>query len=243
LSDDAAPAEGLGGGRARTMRAAMSMPSPQPLPRIDGLAAVWCDDTAVVVDKPAGLPAVPGRPEALRDCVATRVQAALADALVVHRLDMATSGLLLMARGPDWQRRYSALFADRAMHKRYVAVVQGLLRDDAGEIDLPLIADWPNRPKQKVDLDTGKPSCTRYEVIARDEANGRTRVALMPITGRSHQLRVHLMALGHPIVGDTLYAPPEVVAASSRLLLHAEQLGFVHPVSGDAVRIDSATPF
>ncbi|MBL0727428.1 RluA family pseudouridine synthase [Piscinibacter sp. HJYY11] len=205
------------------------------------LFPLFLDETLVVVDKPAGLPSVPGRPAELHDCMASRVQAEVPDALVVHRLDMATSGLLVFARSKAAQRALGAAFARRDVAKRYVAVVAGEMHDDEGEIDLPLIADWPNRPLQKVDNAMGKPSVTRYRVIARQP--GRTRVALMPVTGRSHQLRVHLQALGHPIVGDGLYAPPEVAAQSPRLLLHAHTLAFAHPLSGEALSFESPLPF
>ena len=199
------------------------------------------DDACIVVDKPRGLLSVPGRGAHLQDCMATRVQALFADALVVHRLDMATSGLMLFARGIDAQRRLSRAFAQREVHKRYVAVVHGALDAEQGEIDLPLIADWPNRPRQKVDHAHGKPSLTRWRVI--DADTDRTRVELEPVTGRAHQLRVHLLAIGHPILGDALYAPPEVLARADRLLLHAAQLRFAHPVSGETVAIESAVPF
>jgi tRNA pseudouridine32 synthase/23S rRNA pseudouridine746 synthase len=199
------------------------------------------DDALLVVDKPAGLPSVPGRAVELHDCMASRVQTLVPDALVVHRLDMATSGLLVFALGKAVQRALGHAFAQRQVAKRYEAVVAGELAQDAGEIDLPLIADWPRRPLQKVDHAIGKPSITRYEVIERQP--GRTRVALMPITGRSHQLRVHLLALGHPILGDTLYAPPDVAAQSPRLLLHASELAFSHPLSGEALRFTSPAPF
>ena len=205
------------------------------------LSLLHLDDALVVVDKPAGLPSVPGRPAELHDCMATRVQALVPEALVVHRLDMATSGLLVFARSKATQRTLGDAFARREVDKRYVAVVAGELAHDEGEIDLPLIADWPRRPLQKVDHAIGKPSLTRYRVIAREA--GRTRVALAPLTGRSHQLRVHLLALGHPIVGDTLYAPPEVAAQSPRLLLHAHVLAFAHPVSGTPLHFTSPLPF
>lgn len=202
---------------------------------------LYLDDAIVVVDKPAGLPSVPGRPAELHDCMASRVQALLPEALVVHRLDMATSGLLVFARSKAVQSALGTAFAQRAVAKRYVAVVAGVLAHDRGEIDLPLIADWPNRPLQKVDHAIGKPSLTRYEVLAREP--GRTRVRLEPLTGRSHQLRVHLHALGHPIVGDALYAPPEIAAQSTRLLLHAYTLAFAHPVSGAPLSFESPLPF
>lgn len=199
------------------------------------------DAHCIVALKPAGLLAVPGRGEAGRDCLAARVQAGHTDALVVHRLDMATSGLMLFARGVAAQRQLSRAFAQREIHKRYVAVVHGRVAPDEGEIDLPLIADWPNRPLQKVDREHGKPSLTRWRVI--DAQADRTRLELEPITGRAHQLRVHLLAIGHPILGDALYAPPEVLAAAHRLLLHAAQLRFAHTVSGAPIAIDSAVPF
>ena len=199
------------------------------------------DDACVVADKPSGLLSVPGRGEHLQDCVATRVQAQFGDALVVHRLDMATSGLMLFARGIEAQRTLSRAFAQREVHKRYVAVVHGRPDPDHGEIALPLLADWPNRPLQKVDLEHGKPSLTRYRVVATEGT--RSRVELEPVTGRAHQLRVHLLAIGYPIVGDALYAPPELLAGTERLLLHAASLRFAHPVSGDSIAIDSTVPF
>ncbi|MDE2095603.1 MAG: RNA pseudouridine synthase [Burkholderiales bacterium] len=213
------------------------------MPPLTGLALAHQDADCIVAVKPAGLLAVPGRGEHGRDCLAARVQAAFADALVVHRLDMATSGLMLFARGAPAQRRLSQAFAQREVHKRYTAVVHGRLDAAQGEIDLPLIADWPNRPRQKVDAQCGKPSLTRYRVIAFDEQRNTSRLELEPVTGRAHQLRVHLLAIGHPIVGDTLYAPPEVRAGADRLLLHATSLRFMHPASGTPVQVDSAAPF
>jgi tRNA pseudouridine32 synthase/23S rRNA pseudouridine746 synthase len=202
------------------------------------------DDAALIVAvKPAGLLSVPGRGEQGRDCLAARVQARWPDARVVHRLDMATSGLMLFGRGAAAQRALSMAFERRQVHKRYVAVVAGLLAEDAGEIDLPLIADWPNRPLQRVDAASGKASLTRWRVLSRDDAAGTTRVELEPVTGRSHQLRVHLMAIGHPMLGDEFYAPPSVQAAAPRLLLHATRLDLPHPLSGERLRFDDAPPF
>ncbi len=195
----------------------------------------------LAVDKPHGLLSVPGKGPTGEDCLVRRVQAEYPDALIVHRLDMATSGVMVMARGAEAHRTLSMAFADRRTEKAYVAVVTGKLTEDAGEINLPLITDWPNRPKQMVDHAIGKPSLTRYRVLSRGE--GTTRVALEPVTGRSHQLRVHMLALGHPIVGDALYAPPEIVAQSPRLLLHAERLEVPHPVSGDRMAFVSPAPF
>lgn len=174
------------------------------------------DAGLAVVNKPSGLLSVPGRQES--DCAWARLREILPDALVVHRLDMATSGLLLFARGPEMQRALSLDFAERRVEKRYVARVQGRLdgpREEWAEIDLPLIADWPNRPRQKVDHAQGKPSRTRWRVL--DHEGDSTRLELEPVTGRSHQLRVHLQALGHPILGDSLYGG----APAPRLMLHA----------------------
>lgn len=202
---------------------------------------VYVDEHLLVLDKPAGLLAVPGRGADKQDCLSARAQRLWPDALVVHRLDMATSGLFLMGRGLAMQRRLSRAFAQREVHKRYVAVVAGCLEADAGVIDLPLAADWPNRPLQKVDARLGRPSSTRWRVQAR--LADRTRLELEPVTGRSHQLRVHLQAIGHPIAGDTLYAPPAVQALAARLLLHASLLRFAHPASGEPLAFDSPAPF
>lgn len=180
---------------------------------------IHADDRLIVVSKPPGLLSVPGRTEP--DCASTRVQALYPDALIVHRLDQATSGLLLFARGPQAQRELSADFAERRVGKVYVALVAGHLTGE-GLIDQPLAADWPNRPRQQIDLTHGKPSQTRWRVLAREGAN--TRVMLEPLTGRTHQLRVHLAHLGHAILGDALYASPGTAAASPRLLLHASEL-------------------
>ncbi|MGM9480525.1 RluA family pseudouridine synthase [Roseateles sp. NT4] len=177
------------------------------------------DDRLVVIAKPAGLLSVPGRTEP--DCASARVQALYPDALIVHRLDQATSGLLLLARGIEAQRELSADFAERRVGKCYVAVVAGRLEGE-GLIDLPLGADWPNRPRQQIDLEQGKPSQTRWRVLAHE--GDHTRVALEPLTGRSHQLRVHLAHLGHAILGDALYASAKIAAAAPRLLLHASEL-------------------
>ena len=207
------------------------------------LERVHVDAACIVAVKPSGLLAVPGRGERGRDCLAARVQAEFADALVVHRLDMATSGLMLFARGADAQRALSDAFARRAIDKRYCAVVHGRVASAQGEIDLPLIADWPNRPLQKVDLERGKPSLTRYRVLGFDAERDATRLALEPVTGRAHQLRVHLQAIGHPILGDALYGSAEVQARAERLLLHAAGLRFAHPVSGEWLAFESAVPF
>lgn len=194
------------------------------------LPVIFADDWLIVANKPPGLLSVPGRGEDKQDCLATRVQAEFADALIVHRLDMSTSGLLVLARGEAMQRHFFKLFRERQVDKRYLAVVAGQVADDSGEIDLPLICDWPNRPRQKVDFEIGKPSLTRFRVVDRDPQADTTRLALEPVTGRSHQLRVHLAALGHPILGDDLYGG-EATGRAERLLLHALDLAFVHPAT------------
>jgi tRNA pseudouridine32 synthase/23S rRNA pseudouridine746 synthase len=198
------------------------------------------DDDMIVVDKPAGLLAVPGRGEAGRDNLASDVQRQWPDARVVHRLDMATSGLMLFARGAEAQRRLGAAFEGRRVYKRYRAWVAGLVRDDSGEIDLPLAADWPHRPRQRIDPARGRPAQTRWRVLERDTALGRTRLELEPLTGRTHQLRVHLLAIGHPIVGDALYAPATI---APRLMLHACLLAVPHPRHGERREFRCPAPF
>jgi tRNA pseudouridine32 synthase / 23S rRNA pseudouridine746 synthase len=214
-----------------------------------GFALVYADDSLLVVDKPPGLLAVPGRGEDKQDCLSSRVQARYPEALVVHRLDMATSGLMLLARSRAVQRTVSMAFAAREVHKRYEAVVHGhvtmslLLDDYWAVIDLPIALDWPARPLRVIDPLLGKPSITRWQAQRYDQAANTTRLLLEPVTGRSHQLRVHLKALGHPILGDALYAPADVQAASPRLLLHARELRLHHPVSGVPIEFVAQTPF
>jgi tRNA pseudouridine32 synthase/23S rRNA pseudouridine746 synthase len=197
------------------------------------------DEHLLVTDKPAGLLAVLGRGEAGLNNLASRVQAVYPSAMVVHRLDMATSGLMLMALGAAMQRELNFAFAERKVHKTYIAVVEGELAEDSGEIDAPMAADWPNRPRQKVDATIGKPSLSRWRVLSRGA--GCTRVELEPVTGRSHQLRVHMQHIGHPIRGDEFYAPEPLNAP--RLLLHATTLQLQHPATGAALRFESAPPF
>ena len=195
------------------------MPEPFP-PASADLEIAHLDAACIVVVKPSGLLSVPGRGVAMQDCLASRVALRFGDALVVHRLDMATSGLMLFARGVEAQRRLGRAFAERAVRKRYIAVVQGSLAQSEGEIDLPLIADWPNRPKQKVDIEHGKPSLTRYRVLARDRQAVTTRVALEPLTGRAHQLRVHLLALEHAH-GVAPSLAQQLVVVAQAVAIHA----------------------
>jgi tRNA pseudouridine32 synthase/23S rRNA pseudouridine746 synthase len=202
------------------------------------LRVVYADDAIVILNKPSGLLAVPGKTS--NECLSLQVQARFADALIVHRLDMATSGLLVMARGIAMQRLLNASFSERRVHKRYEAVVAGDCRAMRGDeewktIDLPILVDWPNRPLRKIDHVDGKPSTTRWRCVHYDITRNTSHLQLEPVTGRSHQLRVHLQAIGHPIVGDALYAPADVAAASPRLLLHAAELAFTHPASSEWV--------
>ena len=214
-----------------------------------GFKLVYADDSLLVADKPPGLLAVPGRGEDKQDCLSSRVQARHPEALVVHRLDMATSGLMLLTRSRAVQRTLSIAFAAREVHKRYEAVVQGRLamppQAEGGwaVINLPIALDWPARPLRVIDALLGKPSTTRWQVVAYDPVTDTTRLLLEPVTGRSHQLRVHLQALGHPILGDALYAPTEIQAAAPRLLLHAQRLRLTHPVTGAAMQFVAETPF
>ena len=204
------------------------------------------DAALLVLDKPAGLLSVPGRGADKQDCLSQRVQAHYPDALVVHRIDMATSGLIMMARGVLAQKVLNRAFANRQVSKRYVAVVDGLLVEpdpSPGLIDLPIIVDWPRRPLRIIDQQRGQPSKTRYWVVAQDVASNSTRIELEPVTGRSHQLRVHLQALAHPILGDTWYASPSIAARASRLLLHASELTLPHPLTGEIVCFSSPSPF
>ena len=197
------------------------------------------DSGLVVVNKPAGLLSVPGRGADKQDCAWSRLQSEWPGVLVVHRLDMATSGLLLFALSPAMQRALGMAFAQREVHKRYLAQVEGGPAGDSGEIDLPLSADWPNRPRQQVDDEHGKPSLTRWQVLARYD--GRTLMQFEPLTGRSHQLRVHAAAMGWPIVGDALYGRDG--APAPRLMLHASELALTHPGTGRALLLRSEAPF
>lgn len=207
---------------------------------------LYADDALLVLDKPAGLLSVPGRGDDKQDCLSARVQAVYPTALVVHRLDMATSGLIVMALGVDAQRQLNDAFAERRVEKRYVAVVQGCMPAQAGawgDIDLPIIVDWPNRPRRMIDHATGKPSLTRWRRLPGQADGPTTRVELAPVTGRSHQLRVHLKALGHPIVGDALYGETDLAEPGQRLLLHASELTLSHPTSGVLLHFTSPPAF
>ena len=250
---------------------------------------LYCDDSLLIVNKPAGLLAVPGRGADKQDCLSARIQQEFPDALIVHRLDMSTSGLMVFARSAAMQRRLSEMFREHEVQKRYVAVVAGNVEQPTGEVNLPIVADWPNRPLRKIDAELGKPSLTRYRVLGfgesvhasipdvttshptrpsrndvqvagyqhersigsepspvrPDVSKGEhvvdtTRLELEPVTGRTHQLRVHMAAIGHPILGDTLYGD---ASSAPRLLLHARMLSFTHPLGAEILTLVSEAPF
>ena len=209
-----------------------------------GFEMVYADAYLLVLNKPAGLLSVPGKGADKQDCLSLRVQKSYFDALIVHRLDMATSGLMLMARGTVMQAALSKMFEIRAIHKRYIAVADGHMAANPNWqlIDLPIALDWPNRPLRIIHAD-GKPSQTRWRAMRYNADANTTRVELEPMTGRSHQLRLHLQALGHPMLGDALYAPDDVQAKSCRLLLHACTLRFLHPASGETMVFENASAF
>lgn len=204
------------------------------------LQIVHIDDALIVVEKPTGLLTVPGRGEDRADCLITRLRTVHPDALLVHRLDLDTSGLVLFARTAAVQASLGRLFEARDVKKRYIARVWGRPERDKGRINLPLIVDWPNRPRQHVDHETGRPAVTEWRVV--DRGATETRVRLMPQTGRSHQLRVHMAEIGHPILGDPLYAEGPA-RDFPRLMLHAEGLKFAHPDGTGTAEFTSPCPF
>ena len=211
---------------------------PYSPPPEDHAPPLYIDAALVVLVKPAGLLSAPGRGPDKEDCLLSRGQPRFGELFLVHRLDMDTSGLLILARSREAHSRLSAQFRERRIDKTYEAMVAGRVAADWGEIELPLSCDWPRRPRQQVDFLRGRPSTTRFRVLNRDPAQGRTRLELTPITGRSHQLRVHCLALGHPIIGDPLYGK-----AGERLLLHARRIAFAHPLSARPLAFEDAPPF
>lgn len=218
--------------------------TPYQPPAHRGLSVLYLSEQLIVVDKPSGLLSVPGRGAGKEDCLSRRVQAEYPDAMIVHRLDMGTSGIVVMGRGARAQRELSIQFQERRVRKRYQALVDGhWTTTAAGEITLPICVDWPNRPKQKVDHATGRPSLTRYRVLDTGTTQEVSRLELEPVTGRSHQLRVHMEAMGHPILGDDFYGSPVSCAKAERLMLHAYQIELGHPETGAPLRIDCAPPF
>ncbi|MGR3400564.1 MAG: pseudouridine synthase [Paracoccus sp. (in: a-proteobacteria)] len=209
-------------------------------PPPDAPVVIYADHEVLVVDKPAGLLSVPGRGDDRADCLIARLRAAFPTVLLVHRLDLDTSGVMVFALTPHAQRHLSKQFEERQTRKVYVARLAGRLEPKTGRVDLPLIVDWPNRPRQKVDHVEGRPAQTDWRVMR--ATDDETRVRLMPVTGRSHQLRVHMAQTGHPILCDTLYATGAAVD-HPRLMLHAESLRFRHPDSGVVQGFSAPVPF
>ena len=210
-------------------------------PPAEGPTVLFADRDIVVVDKPSGLLTVAGVKPGLNDCLESRIVAGYPTATIIHRLDLDTSGVLVLGLNKRAHAQIGIQFEKRLTRKIYVARVCGEVAGDSGEIDLPLATDWPNRPRQRVDLENGRPAQTTWEVLSRRD--GTTRLRLMPRTGRSHQLRVHMLELGHPILGDSLYAPDEAYVAAERLQLHAESLAFTHPGTGEWVEFTAPCPF
>ncbi len=198
----------------------------------------FADADLIIAEKPTGLLSVAGRGAVNQDCMVSRLAVDFGDVFAVHRLDMATSGLMVFARNLEAQTEMSKMFAAQKVAKEYVALVHGIVTEDFGTIDAPLIKDWPNRPQQMIDWDIGKPAHTEFRVLAR--IGEKTRLALFPITGRTHQLRVHCQYIGYAICGDGLYGIDD---GYSRLCLHAAKIGFRHPVSGEVLEFTSLADF
>ncbi|MHC5226010.1 bifunctional tRNA pseudouridine(32) synthase/23S rRNA pseudouridine(746) synthase RluA [Ignatzschineria sp. LJL83] len=212
-------------------------------PIVPWLDILYHDDEIMVVNKPAELLSVPGKAVELWDSVITRVQWQYPNAETVHRLDMSTSGILVIALTKSAERELKRQFRERETSKRYIADVWGLMEEDGGVVDLPLICDWEQRPKQMVCFERGKNAKTEYRVLFRNEAENFTRVELTPITGRSHQLRVHLLSLGHVILGDRFYAEGKAFTSRDRLALHASELAFQHPETGETLHFKAPAEF
>lgn len=232
--------KGLHGPLARSTNTPPPALDYQP-PANNGLSILHVDDDILVLSKPAGLLSVPGNKPGLQDCLETRVQSEFPAATTVHRLDRTTSGVTVMALNAESHRRLGLQFEKRCTRKFYIALVSGLVREDSGLIEQSLRTDWYNRPKQMIDPCLGREAITRWKVL--DHKAGSTRMQLNPETGRSHQLRVHMQWLGHPILGDEFYAPPEMVTISNRLMLHAESLCFFHPKTNEWMEFTDLCPF
>lgn len=218
-------------------------PMPYNPPQTPLFEVLYQDDELLVLNKPSGLLTVPGKAAQHKDSLQSRVQRVWPSATIVHRLDMATSGVMLMALNKASHRHISKQFELRHIRKTYYARVFGIPQDVSGSVDLPLICDWPNRPKQMVDFERGKAACTHWEKISEDANSNTSLIKLKPITGRSHQLRVHMLSLGHPILGDRLYAHEQAKSLSSRLCLHARHIQFTHPLSDELLSFSSPFDF
>ena len=219
---------------------AADLPPYQVPPSQESLRLLFRAPHLLIVDKPTFLLSVPGRHPLNHDCLLNRLSVRYPGVCAVHRLDLDTSGVILVPRHREALSRLARQFQERRIDKTYIARVAGHVAEDVGECDLPLIADWPARPKQKVCFETGKQALTRWRVLSRDDTS--SLLALTPVTGRSHQLRVHMREIGHPILGCDFYAPEAVLNAAPRLLLHATSLRFSHPVSGEVLTARSPAP-
>ena len=197
------------------------------------IRVLYRDSDLLIVDKPTLLLSVPGRHPLNRDCLIDRLDPHYPGVTAVHRLDLDTSGVMIVPRHPESLSRLARQFQTRSIEKTYIARVMGLMREDTGTIDLPLTRDWPNRPRQKVCFETGKEAITRWRLLSME--NNTSLLELMPETGRSHQLRIHLSEIGHPILGCDFYASETALKAAPRLLLHASRICFTHPRSGDMI--------
>lgn len=220
------------------------MSPPKPLiynPPLDPIEIIYQDEALIIISKPSGLLSVPGKLEIHHDCLLSRLEKDIPDIKLIHRLDMDTSGLMVFGLNPEAQRHLGLQFERRHVEKEYKARVWGQVAEAEGEINLPLRCDWPNRPKQMVDFDLGKSAQTAWE---REHAfESYSDMILKPKTGRSHQLRVHMLELGHPILGDNLYASGNAHNAANRLCLHASFLSFYHPNGGDRVEFECPINF
>jgi tRNA pseudouridine32 synthase/23S rRNA pseudouridine746 synthase len=207
----------------------------------EAIRVLYADPELLVVRKPDLLLSVPGRHPRNRDCLVSRLQDDWPGARIVHRLDLDTSGVMIVALTARSQSVLGRLFQERRVCKEYEAVVSGRMQANEGEIDLPIARDWERRPRQKICHERGKSASTLYRVLQRSE--DRTRVRLEPVTGRSHQLRIHLASLGHPILGCDMYAHAEALSMAPRLLLHATRIAFPHPLSEEWLDVADAAPF
>jgi len=207
------------------------------------LDILFQDEYLIALNKPSGLLSVPGRGDDKKDCMLSRLQLEFPESLVVHRLDMPTSGIILFSLNKETQKKMGILFEKKKINKQYIAKVHGILKEKKGIINQPLITDWINRPRQKIDYKKGKISQTKFTLMSSDNENNTSIVKLEPITGRSHQLRVHMSSLGHAILGDEIYGTAQTRNASLRLLLHAEKISFTHPATQKPININCNVGF
>jgi len=218
----------------------------EPLPYLvphstEEIAVLHEDSDLLLVRKPDLLLSIPGRHPLNKDCLITRLRQHFPTATIVHRLDLDTSGIMVVPLNKPAHAHISRQFQERQVHKSYHAIVYGVVAADAGEIDLPITCDWERRPRQMICHRRGRPALTHFTVLER--GIDRTRVLLQPVTGRSHQLRIHMRELGHPILGCDMYAHEQALAMAKRLMLHASTLEFTHPTTGQWLRGECPADF